>query len=154
MTTVKYEPQAGDELECEGGPLCCWQAWNGTDSLEEGGGRHALTVLSKRKPVPPPMCSGCGAEVHSRACTACSAPLVARALFRTDPRAIAFVESVSDHLCWPSYEGADINYERLEDAWAKAWERNEGGLRTEAQSRARAMLDVIRESAPSEGSDP
>lgn len=139
--SVRCEPKAGDHLECDHGSGCCRQTWNGVDSLDEEGDRHALTVLSARAE---PTCSGCGGDVEARACTACAAPLLARALFRTDPRAVAFVELVSDHLCWPSYEGSDIDFTKLEAAWITAWDRNEGGWRREATDRATAMLDIIR----------
>ncbi len=155
MTTVRYEPQAGDQLECEHGSMCCWQTWNGVDSLEEGDGRHALTVLTKRQLAPALTCNGCGAEVTARSCTSCAAPIIAKALFRTDPRAIAVVDMVSDAICYVGkYEDWDMDLERQERAWETAWRRNEGGLRTESEQRARDMLHEIRTATPEPGATP
>lgn len=149
MTTVKYEPKAGDYLECEHGGGCCWQQWNGHDSLDEGDGRHALTVLS----MPPQ-------NVVERL-TLPSAAALAAAIFKTDPEVVLFVREVSDwigprvpkHLRehqWPEEWKRDTDMARLEAAFMRAWDRDERGWATRATRRAKAILALPLLATPSE----
>lgn len=57
--------------------------------------------------------------------------------FRTDPRVIAIVDRVCD-----ARIGDRFAEDRRERAFAIAWNRDEGGLRTEAIERAHAMCEV------------
>jgi hypothetical protein len=91
---------------------------------------------------------------------------VAWSLWCTDPRVEAFVERVSD---WPNPGGptdcpciegepcpkCDPHSERYERCLHLAWERDEGGWRTEAEKRAGEMMRVIldNEHAPEEDTD-
>lgn len=146
---VWHRPKAGDRLECSEGRYCCSQVWNGVDSLEEGDGRHALTVLSEPDPPPPPKCNGCGSEVTARSCTACAAPIIARALFDTDRRVLDFVGQVGDFFWYragvPEW---DYDTDRHSAAMQRAWDLDEHGWRTEANERARDMLTCIRQASP------
>lgn len=58
-------------------------------------------------------------------------------LFRTDPRVIAIVDRVCD-----ARLGDRFAEDRRERAFAIAWNRDEGGLRTEAIERAHAMCEA------------
>lgn len=113
---VRYEPKMGDWLECEHGGGCCWHRWDGVESLEEGNGRHALTVLSwppvNEKEVPP------------------SAAVLSRALFESDDRVLAFVLTVCDG-------------KSTSQAMRTAWLRNEGGWRSDAVRRADLTLSIM-----------
>ena len=150
---VYHRPKAGDRLECENGPGCCWQTWDGHESLEADKERHALCFLSEPEPPKPPTCNGCGAECESRVCTGCSAPMLARALFETDRRVIEFVASVGDFHCYPAgVPEWDYDDDRRAVAMQKAWDRNERGWRTECQERARDITRELRAmSVPSGG---
>ena len=128
MSKVSYEPQAGDYLECEHGSMCCWQQWNGVDSLDEGDGRHALTVLSvppvneKIVQVLPP---------HAN---------LMRVLWETDPEVVAFVERVGDFLK-PDGGWVAVDIVRKRAAYETAWSRREPtGSRERADKRAVMML--------------
>lgn len=99
-------------------------------------------------------CTGCGDDVHARMCTGCATPMLAKALFRTDARAVVFVDGVADCGNYAGeYEDWDYSDERLERAWAVAWERNEGGWRTEAETRAREVIWNLQRATLPNGPD-
>ena len=124
VPAVRYVPRAGDRLECENGPMCCWQVWDGVSDLGECGERHALTVLSEvpdrvvEKPVLPN-------ELEQ-----------AKALFASDPDVVAFLDTVAEFPgSWSEAWEARRNRAR-----EVAWARDEMGLRTRALHRSSAMV--------------
>lgn len=68
---------------------------------------------------------------------------LARALFRTDVHVREFVRSVADHHA-PVDGRVWYDDARFFAAMETAWERDEGGWRTEAHARAEALLEALR----------
>ncbi|WP_394825051.1 hypothetical protein [Pendulispora albinea] len=69
---------------------------------------------------------------------------LAWALFVTENEVRQFVAGVADFVIIPTPDCrlvAKVSEERLENAFRRAWERDESGWRSAAYSRAQAMID-------------
>ena len=162
---VRYEPQPGDTLACEEG--CCYQPWDGHESLAEqpgrrpgDPGRHALTVLVKQATKTWPLTRESlvmnitehlpfGTNVQE-ACAMITgqqppkAEALARAMFDTDEEVNSYVYTRSDSTRWVSEHEVHMNGDKFLAAREACWRVNDKGFRAKFEARAKAIIGVIR----------